>query len=155
MTSLLQLLSSGLGDYRGGLFKSLLPRGSVLFFTGLFLSPQLSVGVSGVWGTERKGHLVGDFKLSKGYLASKPWRGLPLSPPTTAAQCQLWGSLLVGAAAGHHGGEPHAHWSASRLQAQQCPSGPKPANSESFDSRLMLKLTFQLLLLSCNEKYPK
>lgn len=74
-------------------------------FTGLFLFPQLSVGITGAWGTHKKGDLQGDFTLSPACLVSKPWTGPPhVSPPTAAWQSELGGSLLVPAAAGHHGG---------------------------------------------------
>lgn len=91
-------------------------------FTGLFLFPQLSVGVTGAWGTHKKGDLQGDFTLSPACLVSKPWTGPPyVSPPTAAWQSELGGSLLVPAAAGHHGGRPHPQLSSLRLQ--QRPSG--------------------------------
>lgn len=122
----------------------LLPRGSALFFTGLFLSLQLSVGVSRAWGTHRKEDLQGDFDWA---LVPKPWAGPPsVSPPTAAWQRKLGGSLLGPAAAEHHGGTS---------PSTQLPAPPRASiwtpglqtQTESFASTLGLQLIFQMILL--------
>lgn len=78
---------------RGSFPVPLLPEGSAFFFfTGLFLFPQLSVGVSGAWGPRRMGDLQGDFTLSLACLVPKPWTGPPsVSPPRCCLAELAWG----------------------------------------------------------------
>lgn len=108
---------------RGSFPVPLLPRGSALFFTGLFLSPPAVGGCQRCMGHTQRGRLAGWLWLSRGCSVPKSWTGPPsVSPPTAPWQSLLGGSLLVPAAAGHHGG-PHPRLSS--LHLQESPSGPQ------------------------------
>lgn len=99
------MLSSGQWLQTGSFPVPLLPRGSALFFTGLFLSPQLSVGVSRAWGTHRKGDLQGDFDWAWAawYLSlgqGLPRCALPLLPGRGSSGEAYWCQQLLGSAGG-------------------------------------------------------